>query len=258
MFIDLHKCDDKPETQEYSWLQTLQLSMNDYRLLVGGDWLTDNLINAAQKLLKKSYPKVGGLQVTTRGEVLSFDVETGEFVQILNFSGVHWIMISESGCLPGEVNVFDSMPSADLPKRAKEQIASIICTPKHKFILNFQATQTQVGSNDCGVFSIAFSTSLCAGVNPAAVFYHQTLLRRHLINLLVKGEISPFPGKPQKPSRLRHKAEVCVYCICRQPEDGKMVQSGSYKEWFHDDCEVVPKKVWTKKNVEWFCGTCKQ
>ena len=31
-----------------------------------------------------------------------------------------------SGCLPGEANVFDSMPSADLPKRKKEQIASII------------------------------------------------------------------------------------------------------------------------------------
>ena len=123
-------------------------------------------------------------------------------------------------CLPGEVNVFDSMPSTDLPKRAKEQIASIIHTPKHKFMLNFQATQTQLSSNDCGVFSIAFATSLCAGVNPAAVFYHQTLLRRHLIDSLVKEEIGPFPGKPQKSSRLRHKAEVCVYCICRQPEDG--------------------------------------
>ena len=192
MFIDLRKCDDKPKTQEYSWLPTLQLSMNDYRLLVGEDWLTDSLINAAQKLLKKSYPKVGGLQVTTEGEVLSFDVETGEFVQILSISGVHWITISTSGCLPGEVNVFDSMPSTDLPKRAKEQIASIIYTPKHKFILNFQATQTQVGSNDCGVFSIAFATSVCAGVNPAAVFYHQTLLRRHLIDSLVKGEIILF------------------------------------------------------------------
>ena len=74
-------------------------------------------------LLKKSYPMVGGLQVTTKGEVLSFDVETGEFVQILNISGVHWIMILTTGCLPGEVNVFDSMPFTDLPKRAKKQIA---------------------------------------------------------------------------------------------------------------------------------------
>ena len=31
------------------------------------------------------------MQVTTKGEALSFDVETGEFVQILNIPGVYWI-----------------------------------------------------------------------------------------------------------------------------------------------------------------------
>ena len=74
-------CNSKAEAQEY-WLPTLQLLMVDYKSRVGGDWLTDNVINAAHKLLKQSYPHVGGLQITTRGEVLSFDIETADFEHI--------------------------------------------------------------------------------------------------------------------------------------------------------------------------------
>ena len=79
--VDLTDCNSKAEAQEY-WLPTLQLLMVDYKSRVGGDWLTDNVINAAQKLLKQSYPHVGGLQITTRGEVLSFDIETADFEHI--------------------------------------------------------------------------------------------------------------------------------------------------------------------------------
>ena len=254
--VDLTDCNRKAEAQEY-WLPTLQLLMVDYKSLVGGDWLTDNVINAAQKLLKQSYPHVGGLQITTRGEVLSFDIETAEFVQILNISGVHWITISTIGCSPGDINIFDSLPTIDLPKRAKEQIAAIVCTPKRKITLHFQAAQIQVGGNDCGVFSIAFATSLCIGINPSSMSYHQDLLRKHLSDCLVAGKISPFPGKPKKPNRPRHKIKLCVYCKCRQPEDGRMVQCGYCKDWFHEDCEVISKMIWEKKNVKWFCSTCK-
>ena len=36
-------------------------------------WLTDNLINVDQLLLKKAFPHVSSLQDVTRGLVLSFD-----------------------------------------------------------------------------------------------------------------------------------------------------------------------------------------
>ena len=174
--VDLTDCNSKAEAQEY-WLPTLQLLLVDYKSLVGGDWLTDNVINAAQKLLKQSYPHVGGLQITTKGEVLSFDIETAEFVQILNISGVHWIIISTIGCSPGDINIFDSLPTIDLPKRAKEQIAAIVCTSKRKITLDFQAAQVAM---ILVFFSIAFATSLCIGINPSSMSYHQDLLRKHL------------------------------------------------------------------------------
>ena len=53
--------------------------MTDYRLLQDADWLTDTLISAAKTLLKKSNPLVSGLQVTTKGEVLSFDMNCPNF-----------------------------------------------------------------------------------------------------------------------------------------------------------------------------------
>ena len=106
------------------WIPSLQLLMFDYEALVGGRWLTDNIINAVQKLLKDSYPFIGGLQVTTLAEVLAFKVEKGEFVQVLNVDNSHWITCSTVGCKRGEVNVFVSMLGHDLPDRTKEQIAS--------------------------------------------------------------------------------------------------------------------------------------
>ena len=78
--------------------------------------------------------------------MLSFhhDIETAEFVQILNISGVHWIIISMIRCSPGDINIFDSLPTIDQPKRAKELIAAIVCTPKRNITLHFQAAQIKV------------------------------------------------------------------------------------------------------------------
>lgn len=140
------------------WIPELKLSFTDRNALVNRLWLMDKVINAAQILLKETYPHIGGLQTTARSEVLAFDVETGEFVQIMNVSNSHYITIANFGCPPAEIDIFDSLPNVDLPKRNK---ATLICIPTSKISLNFQAVQEQVGSNDCGAFAIAFATSLC-------------------------------------------------------------------------------------------------
>ena len=77
-------CDSKFETNthdQYCGLPSLKLSVEDYKVVKNGDWLTDNVINSAQDLLKKSHPNIGGLQEITKGEVLSYDIDTGEFAK---------------------------------------------------------------------------------------------------------------------------------------------------------------------------------
>ena len=53
----------------------------DREFLRGGKWLSDAVVTASssQHLLKELYPHVGGLQPTTLGLTLGFDVQKTEF-----------------------------------------------------------------------------------------------------------------------------------------------------------------------------------
>ena len=69
----------------------------------------------ANYVLKKEYPYAEGLQDTLFQQNLSWDVPTGEFVQILHTEGNHWITISNinvsdtPGFSANTVNVYDSL-----------------------------------------------------------------------------------------------------------------------------------------------------
>ena len=106
------------------WIKDLLLYPSDKQSLVEGDWLTDSVINAAQTLLKKSFLHVGELQPTILAETLGFAIGRGEFIQILNISNNHWLTVSNIGCSQGHVNVYDSIPSGNIPERTKRQIYS--------------------------------------------------------------------------------------------------------------------------------------
>ena len=67
----------------------LGLQLIHKQWILKGGWLTDEIINAGQKHLEKSYPAMGGLQNTVLGETLSFDICDGKFVQILNVGRNH-------------------------------------------------------------------------------------------------------------------------------------------------------------------------
>jgi len=98
------------------WQKNLRLYTSDKEIITGGKWLNDNNIDAGQVLLKKAYPHVDGLQSTILGETLAFDIPKGEFVQILNVSGCHWITVSNIGCQPGHINIYDSSPNTHVPR----------------------------------------------------------------------------------------------------------------------------------------------
>ena len=68
-----------------SWIPDLNITVADRDILSSScAWLTDSLINAAQILMKKENPLVSGLQNVNFGLTNNFDVQTGEFVQILH------------------------------------------------------------------------------------------------------------------------------------------------------------------------------
>ena len=142
------------------WIPKLGLKQSDREILLSHTaWLNDDIINAAQKLLKKANPAVPGLQDVACGLTMNFDVEPGEFVQILHPGQRHWNTISNIGMKHAEVQVFDSLYMC-VPTMAKAQIATLLTTEESVIKVSFMDVQMQSGGYDCGLFSIAFATAL--------------------------------------------------------------------------------------------------
>ena len=72
-------------------------------------WLDDQLINAAQSLLKKQHPLIGGLQTPALSSELAMIPPNSEFVQVVNVSNNHWLALSTIGCRQSTIKVFDSL-----------------------------------------------------------------------------------------------------------------------------------------------------
>ena len=135
-------------------------------------------------------------------------------MQILNIHDTHWIYVTNVGSKPNEVKVYDSMCTGDIPMNTKEVIASLIRLSQTYIFLTFPDVQQQVGSSDCGLYSLAFAYALSSGKDPAKLEYNQVQFREHYLECLKKGDISPFPHdavmkNPKKPSFRK----FAVYCL---------------------------------------------
>ena len=239
------------------WIKELCLYSEDHTRILNTDWLTDNVIDATQILLKKKYPKMGGLQSTVLGVNLTFSIERGKFVQIINVRNSHWITISNAMSQTlNEISVYDSKPSwtGVFPRKAIEQIAALICSGEKQFTLNFQPVQVQRGSDDCGLFAIAFAESLCSGASPSSLRYTQESLRSHLLKCLDNRAITPFPSTKRRPVKSNRLQVVPVFCFCRQIEKGHTVECSGCKDWYHVECVHFPSNF--PKKEKWYCSNC--
>ena len=158
------------------WIPRLNLLAEDNQAIKEGKWLSDCVINAAQELLKSISTYIGELQM-------------------LHVSGNHWITIANNGCTGGEIKVYDSMGHSDLPEETKQQVAALIFTSVNKITLTFQTVQGQQDSSGCGLFAVAFATSLCFGSDPSTLMYDSATLRSHLKHCFVSGIMEPFPAR---------------------------------------------------------------
>ena len=144
-------------------------------------------------------PYAKGLQDTLLQQNLSWDVPTGEFVQILHNEGNHWITISNinvsdtPGFSANTVNVYDS-----LYKGTSQETKSLIGQYHQgdKVKINIMNVQQQENGSDCGVFAIAFAKTILAGIDPTMEYF--TNARSHLISSLIQGSIPKFPSVPAK------------------------------------------------------------
>ncbi len=132
-----------------NWIPNLHLTMSDKNtILHPAGWLTDTIIDAAQKLLKQQFPHIQGLQQVALGLTMSFEMQSGEFLQILHCNN-HWFTVSSMGSnQTSAVNVFDSMYDS-IPALGKAQIACLLKTSNDSILVNIMRVQKQVSYLMC-------------------------------------------------------------------------------------------------------------
>ena len=192
-------------------------------------WLSDSIRNAAQLLLKGEMHWLEGLQNVNFGLTNSFEVETGDFVQIIHTGEGHWQVVSTIGTQHPDVNVFDRM-YCHCSEHSKVQISNLLMKKKNTIRLHYNNVQMQSGRADCGLFAIALATALL----------NQSLMRSHLLNCFERGEMANY----KREAGQEEDEEFNVHCSCRLPltRGALMIQCGTCREWFHtDSCVKIDK-----------------
>ena len=189
-------CDDdgfQDEVVVTKWIciDNFTLSRADKDIILNGEYLSDKHINASQKLLAMQFPTLTGFSLTFKQRVVGKWMEN--YVQILHCRGCHLITISTIGCQEGTVNVYDSL-FTDVDDETQKAVRKVFNEATISFSL--PKVQRQKGTNDCGLFAIAFATKLCFSHNPVAVSAMectQCALRAHLITCLENAYFIDFP-----------------------------------------------------------------
>ena len=154
-------------------------------------WLDCTIIHQAQICLKQLNPNIEGLQRPTLGPIRNFDVVGGEFIQILHSGGNHWVCVSSIGCSKGYVNLYDSLFHDVVCNDIEDQVRSLLGDEFRK--LTVVPVQQQLNGSDCGVFAIAYATSLAFMHDPKTIQYDIPKMRPHLLNCVKSSKMEQFP-----------------------------------------------------------------
>ena len=99
--------------------------------------------------------------------------------------------VTSAGCLPGMVNLYDSLFHDIIEPEVEEQIHNLM---SESFVrINTLPVQQQKNGSDCGVFAITFARCIVYGIKPEEVSFDITKMRPHLVECLRSNSIVPFP-----------------------------------------------------------------
>ncbi|CAH1266463.1 PKD1L3 [Branchiostoma lanceolatum] len=176
------------------WISDLKLTTEDKAVLLSDDMLTDKHIHAAQMLLRRQYPGLGGLQDTVVGaSVYGYIRVSGEGLQIHHAGILHWVVSSSIG---GHVSVYNSLPSK-INASLEHQLCQCYAPPSNidtdVLTVKVPCVQVQGSRFTCGLFAIAWAVDIAMGTDVTQVRYEESRMRAHLLDCFERGHLSPFP-----------------------------------------------------------------
>jgi hypothetical protein len=104
--------------------------------------------------------------------------------------------------------------SSSLSTEAIKIIAYLLHFEMSSFTINIMNVGRQTESQECGLYSIAYLTSIAHGEDPTAVKYNQDDMRCHLIKCFEKNELFKFPSQIRRKikGKMHKKEHINVYC----------------------------------------------
>ena len=157
--------------------------------------LSDSHIAASQKILKNWFPHLNGLESTLSQlkKCAVTEDKVKNALQIIHcLQQHHWVLASTVNSAPSEVLVMDSVYKK-LDQETQQTICNVFQFSASRPTIRLIKTQKQKGSKDCGVFAIAFATTIAFGHNPTKQLFRQELMRAHLVHCLNIKQFSVFP-----------------------------------------------------------------
>ena len=76
-----------------------------------------------------------------------------------------YIALFTVGCKQSTIKIYDSLLAGGLPRHTLKLIADLMQYKSKAITVEYVNTQEQKGSNDCGLFALAFIASICNAVS---------------------------------------------------------------------------------------------
>ena len=164
----------------------------DMEGLIMGQKLSDIEMIFSQRL---QFPKIEGLESTLLQGKNHVSKQTNDNkLQIIHCKERdHWITATTIGCEVGVIKVYDSLFTT-LDKPSCIVLANFFNSKDQMFKNRVVCPQKQNGGLHCGVFAIAFATSIAIN-QKVDVKFDQAKMRAHLASCIEKRELSLFPSK---------------------------------------------------------------
>ena len=184
--------DLKTKNLDSEWVKTGHISLltSHKTKILDGKELDDAIMNFAQRLLKKQFPDVNGLQNTLlQAKKKQVDAGGLQRLQVIHSRGNHWIIAStvhDEG--PNKVMIYDSLYD-NIDATTRSIISDLFGSAAMPEIVEVHKQQ---GLKDCGLFAVAFATAICFK-QELAVPFNQEIMREHLVQCFEQGVCLPFP-----------------------------------------------------------------
>ncbi|PIK34375.1 hypothetical protein BSL78_28799 [Apostichopus japonicus] len=187
-----------------------------------------------------------------------FVPESGEFVQVVNMTNSHWVVLSNIGVTGPNVRLFDSYVAGrkSYPLDIVKAAACLLQTKESELFIHVMNVTQQTDGSSRGVFALAFASTLCAGEDPTKMHYDEGTMWQELINNLNDLQMLPFGIRAFNRSVKRRRIQILtegIFCTCRRPDDGNTMALCAFcNEWFHEACvRRIPRR-------EFYCSFCQR